>query len=412
MGKFFSDTVEQALEYVCYNERAGRGKEGFAMLEEASAAGDGDASCILARCLWGPEFIWSGHQFQEDDARGEKLICLSVEQGSAIGTLLAVRMQKMTPVLKKKMKFASLQEAFDIVQEKAEAGDAFCQYTIGNMYYWWDFLEIQGKSRDSFSSLEAFRDYLRENITKCEEWFKKAFQGGMWLAGNNLYNYYLKGDNDIIAPQPEKAKKIWQQGAEHGYPVHQRFYADQLSEAGDKAGAFKWYLIAAEGGELAAYYYVGRAYEKGEGVAQDYTKAAQWYQDRLEYGQQVGCCNCLGAMYYEARGVKLDYDKAFSLIKYAYDEGSTWGVYYLGTAYFYGRGTAQDYVKAREILEKVDWNNHETFYCLGVIYGQGLGVEADIPKAVGWLQKAGNYGPAQEEMRKYKKTLFGKWVRR
>ena len=53
MGKIFSDTVEQALVYVFYNERAQRGKEGFAMLEQASAAGDGDASCALARCLSG-----------------------------------------------------------------------------------------------------------------------------------------------------------------------------------------------------------------------------------------------------------------------------------------------------------------------------------------------------------------------
>ena len=127
---------------------------------------------------------------------------------------------------------------------------------------------------------------------------------------------------------------------------------------------------------------------------------------------QVGCANALGSMYYKGIGVPQDYAKAFQLISWAYSQGNTWGVYYLGTAYFYGRGVQQDYIKAREILEKVDWNNREVHYCLGVIYGQGLGVEANIPKAVEHLQKSGNYPPAKEELLRYKKTLFGKWVRR
>ena len=49
---------------------------------------------------------------------------------------------------------------------------------------------------------------------------------------------------------------------------------------------------------------------------------------------------------------------------------------------------------------------------LGVIYGQGLGVPADIKKGVEYLLKAGDYKEAKEELLKYKKTLFGKWVRR
>lgn len=413
MGKIFSDAVEQALEYVFYNERARRGQEGFAILEQASNAGDGDASCALARCLSGGQYIWAGHGFPCDDDRAEQLIRLSVEQGSAVGVLVSMRMGLMTPSLEKKMPFASLQEAFDIVLEKAKLGDAFCQYTVGNVYFWWDFVRIFGRGHDSFSSEDTYRAYMQDHVTKCEDWFQRAFKGGMWLAGNNLRNYYLNGDEDIgIRAQPEKAQDIWRQGAEYNYPVHQRFYADQLSEAGDKAGALTWYKRAAENGELAAYYYVGHAYEEGEGVEKDEAEAARWYESRLSYGMQVGCANALGAMYYNGAGIPQDYAKAFYLINWAYGQGNTWGVYYLGTAYFYGRGTQQNYIKAREILEKVDWNNREVHYCLGVIYGQGLGVAPDISKAVEHLQKAGNYQPAKEELLHYKKTLFGKWVRR
>ena len=59
------------------------------------------------------------------------------------------------------------------------------------------------------------------------------------------------------------------------------------------------------------------------------------------------------------------------------------------------------------------WNNHKVHYCLGVIYGNGLGGAAvDIQKAVEHLQKAASVPEAKEELLKYRKTLFGKWVRR
>ena len=91
MGQFFSDVVEQALQNIYYDVRTGRGQESFRQLEQASASGDGDASCILARCLCGYQYTWSGHGFPEDDRRAEKLMRKSVEQGSAVGVLVALR---------------------------------------------------------------------------------------------------------------------------------------------------------------------------------------------------------------------------------------------------------------------------------------------------------------------------------
>ena len=109
-----------------------------------------------------------------------------------------------------------------------------------------------------------------------------------------------------------------------------------------------------------------------------------------------------------------DYAKAYYHLSYAYEKrGSEWGVFYLAKCCFYGLGTPQDYGKALQFLNKVDWKNQEADYMRGVIYAQGLGgVSADIPKGVAYLQKAGNFTKAKEELLHYKKTLFGKWVRR
>nr|WP_325214594.1 hypothetical protein [uncultured Oscillibacter sp.] len=90
MAAVLSDEVKQALQDIYYDVRTGRGKEAFALLEKASAAGDGDASCVLARCLCGYQYVWRGHGFPEDDRRATKLLHKSVEQGSALGVLVAL----------------------------------------------------------------------------------------------------------------------------------------------------------------------------------------------------------------------------------------------------------------------------------------------------------------------------------
>ena len=238
----------------------------------------------------------------------------------------------------------------------------------------------------------------------------------MYFAANNLNKYYSEGDEDLIAPRPELAKDLYKTGAERGFPIHQWFYADELYDAEQFQEAVHWYKLGAEGGQLECWFRIGLIYEEGKGVAKDPAYAAQCYEKGLaqkqDSGKRIGCANRLGALYYDGNGVEKDYAKAFQLLKYAYDHDNNWGVCYLGKLYFRGWGTQQDYGKARELLEKVNWNNLEAFYMLGVIYGQGLGVPEDIKKGVEYLQKAGSNEEAKKELLKYKKTLFGKWVRR
>ena len=410
MGRFFSDTVEQALRDIYYEMASGRGQEGFRRLEQASAAGDGDASCILARCLCGYQYTWEGHGFPEDDKRAVALMRRTVEQGSAVGVLLALRSGELKPQVQAKMPFASLSEAFDIVLEKAKQGEPFCQYTIGNVYFWWDFLRIQGKNRNSFASEEMFRAYLRENIAKCEDWFWKAYRNGMYHAGNNLNQYYQKGDEDLILPQPEKAKEIWRTGAEKGYPPHQYVWAKKLTEQGRHEEAFRWHEKAAKSGETDSWFYVGLAYEEGRGVSKDCAHAARCYEKGVD--KNVGCQNRLGALYLEGNGVPKDYEKGVRLLLKASESGSKWGSVYLAKAYLNGFGVPKDYVKARQYLEKITWADQQANYLWGLIYTQGLGVEENLKRGVEYLQRAPGNPQAREELEKYKKNLFGKWVRK
>lgn len=411
MAKILSDEVKRALQDIYYNVRTGRGKEAFALLEQASEAGDGDATCILARCLCGHQYVWIGHGFPEDDVRASKLMRKSVEQGSALGVLVALRSGELRPAVQRKMPFASLQEAFDEVLDMAEEGEAFCQYTIANSYFWWDFLRIEGKNKDSFSGQADYKAYLKENISKCEGWFWKAFRGGMYLAANNLNRYYTQGDEDIIAPQPEKAGELWKIGAEHGYPIHQAIYADELEKAGRNADALYWYKQAGEGGHPGAWSDAGRYYYEGIGVEKDEAYAVRCFEKDIPFGV-VRAYNMLGRAYFQGKGVAQDYAKAYYYLHYGYNNGSKWGVFFLAKCLFYGYGTRQDYVLARKLLDEMKGNYWEADYLRGMIYANGLGVDEDIPKGVAYLQKAGNHEEVKAELSHYKKTLFGKWIRR
>lgn len=411
MGKTLSKEVKQALQDIYYNERTGRGKEAFALLKQASEAGDGDASCVLARCYCGRQYVWRGHGFPEDDDLATKLLHKSVKQGSALGVLVALRTGELTPQLEEQMPFASLQEAFDEAMELANTGDAFCQYVVANSYFWWDFIRIQNKDKNSFPNQAAYKAYLKENISKCEDLFWKAFRGGMYFAANNLNRYYTEGDEDIITPQPQKAIDLWRMGAEYGHPIHQAIHADDLKKLGLNGEALRWYKLAAEGGHPSAWTDVGLYYLDGICVEKDEAYAAQCFEKDLKFDVLPAYHN-LGKLYFYGTGVPQDYNKAFELFSHAYANGNTQGIYFLGKCYFMGWGTPQDYTKAREFLEKVDWENSDAFYMLGYIYGRGLGVAEDIPKAVMYLKKANKNSSAKEELLHYKKSLFGKWSRR
>lgn len=254
MGRFFSDKVETAIRYIYYDLGAQRGQEGFRLLQEACREGDADAYCLLARCLYGQEYTWLGHDFPVDEDAADELIYQSVMMGSALGTLIAMRCGVMNKELQEAMPLASLKTAYDIILEKAKAGDAFCQMVIGNVYYWYDFLQIENINPEDFDSDEAFESFIHENMLKCEYWYKSALDGGVATAGANLMLMYIDGIEGVLPPQPEKAKELDRIYAAKGYPNYQYFYACDLFDEDKHEEAFPLFCKAAEAGEPRAYF--------------------------------------------------------------------------------------------------------------------------------------------------------------
>lgn len=414
MGKYFSDVVDKALEdiYYCYDN--GRAKAALAALQSAAAQGDGDASYIASRCLSGPQYSWKYHPYPEDDDGVEYYIRQSIRQGSAMGVLGAMRCGMLTPEMEEAMPFANLQEAWDVVKEKADAGCLFAQNMIGNAYFWLDIVRIQGKGPESFPGKDGFAAYLRDCTLASIPWFEKAFRGGMGFAGRNLYNLYNDGEEGLVEPQKEKAQEVEQLGASLGYPDWMERYGSSLLKVkGREKEGMDLCKAAAEKGQLSAWYYVANAYKEGKFVQKDWRFAMECCEKGLADPKTIGSANVAGEMcFYGGEGVPQDYARAVQLFEQAHRMGNNWGNDMLGTCYLCGMGCQRDPVRAKALFEEAKYSSDLKNCGLGLIYADGLGVPEDIQKGVEYLQKAPNYPPAQEALLRFKKTLFGKWVRR
>ena len=84
---------------------------------------------------------------------------------------------------------------------------------------------------------------------------------------------------------------------------------------------------------------------KGQGVAQDYIKAAKWYRLAADQGWATAQNN-LGVLYDKGQGVDQDDVEAARWWRLAADQGWARAQYNLGVMYAKGHGVPKDYVMA------------------------------------------------------------------
>ena len=409
METYFSTVVDKALEdlYYCYdNDRAKAAAEALFL---AAKDGDADACYFLSRCFSGPCYSWDYHPFEENEAAAYAMLRQAVSLGSAAAVLGALRMDMLTPELRELMPFETLRQAWEIIYQKAEAGCLFCQYMIGNTYYFLDIIEIEDRRQSEFKTRSAWDRWRREQMEQCIPWFERAFSGGMGLAGRNYRDYYEDGRGDLIPPDHEKLMAVLRQGAQLGYPEWLYNYAFELFYKQDKAKeALPWALRAAEAGHLYGWHIVGDIYWEAKVVERDLPYALACYEKTASYGNDPYACRKAGEMYFRGLGAAQDYARA---VQYFEQKDSSYADDMLGLCYLLGYGCPQNPARGRMLLEhsrNTIWKN----YGLGRMYAEGIGVREDIGKGVEYLKAAGDYAPAVEELKHYKKSLFGVWRRR
>jgi tetratricopeptide (TPR) repeat protein len=103
--------------------------------------------------------------------------------------------------------------------------------------------------------------------------------------------------------------------------------------------------------DASAMFNLGKSYERGDGVTQDYGKAREWYEKAAAKGDGTAMYN-LGVLYDNGHGVARDYGKAREWFEKAAAKDNPDAMFNVGVLYEYGLGVAQDYGKAREWFEK------------------------------------------------------------
>ncbi len=186
-------------------------------------------------------------------------------------------------------------------------------------------------------------------------------------------------------------------------------------------------VAAAQSGSADAQYALGLVYHEGQGVLQDYTEAAKWFERATEQGH-AAAQNHLARYRYEGLGGPKNIADALSLFEQAAKSGEPQFLYdlalvsetdpktlslavelyaqagkaghigasvSLGVLYQDGKGVAQDFVRARELYEGPANAGHaRALNNLGLLYVRGNGVPQDYTRAAQYFAAASEQGLA------------------
>lgn len=133
---------------------------------------------------------------------------------------------------------------------------------------------------------------------------------------------------------------------------------------------------------------LGRAYDLGQGVPQDYAQAASWYRGAAEQGIAAAQYR-LAVLYAKGKGVPQDYKEAVHWTQKAAQQDYAPAEYSLGFSYHVGEGSPRDYAKAVFWYRKPgEQGNPDAQYCLGMLQFGGQGAPQDYAESYFWLDIA------------------------
>ncbi len=302
------------------------------------------------------------------------------------------------------------QEAFGYASKAALLGDAVAMNTLALLY-------LDGGASSPGSLPDPFLARI---------WFEKAGRAGLGAGFYNLAKLYADGTG--VAPSKDKAADYMAQAVELGstqaririggnndqndpdqklavlealadnghapsmMELGKAYYFGEMGLAVDFDQAVQLLRGAADQYYEPAYYYLGLAYEEGNGLPQDTAKAAYFYERGHRAGMPLATL-ALGQFYRDGKGVKRDDAKAFELLTQAADAELAAGLTDLGYLYFDGQGVDRDRMRAVELFEKGDDKGDALAAAqLGYMYEQGVAVDPDLPRARAYYERGAERG--------------------
>ena len=289
---------------------------------------------------------------------------------------------------KKQVKKAASVDSTAIIMQKAKAGDAVAQNTVGLWYYlgkdtiqqnykqalqWWARAAKQenpdaignmamcyqlgrGTERDSTMASKLYESAITKGNKNVIPQHEKLADKGHVFSCLLLRECYVKGIG--VTKDPQKVTEYLEKAAKAGHEDSQYALALQLLNSKHPEKAVEWFKQAAKQGNVGATYYYGNMLHKGMGVKQDKLMGIKLLKKAAEQNFPVADYQ-LGMIYKDGDGVEKDAAKAFSHMKNAAFHGNGQARWQLGTMYLNGEGTAQNYYFASQWLSEQALSTHK-----------------------------------------------------
>lgn len=256
------------------------------------------------------------------------ILCLATSCTQNRATIQYEKAMLYLDSLKNTDHYAKIDEAIDLLQKSAKAGNAKAQYELGNLY-WTNqdslipikidtLMAIQWyeKSADQcYAQAQYSLAYIYENTSgnlknnqRAFDLYKAAANQGLADALYRMGRIYQYGITDIVAKNDTIALKYYQQAADLACPAAMLnlgllyYWGGDMLKA-DKHKTITLFQKAAELGYAEAQYRLGLSYMYGiEGaISKDSTKAIKWLKLAAQ-NNHIKACNELGDYYVRKYG--------------------------------------------------------------------------------------------------------------
>ena len=158
--------------------------------------------------------------------------------------------------------------------------------------------------------------------------------------------------------------------------------------AQDFARAYNWYRKSAEQGFAEAQFSLGIMYENGRGVDKSDTKAASWYRQAAQQ-DHAGALNNLGCLLHDGRIAGGDPSICASFFRSAAEKGLPAAQYNLSVLYLLGRGVEKNSAEAfKWCALAADQGYVPACYRLSYMFEHGIGAAKDGDLARKWFSTA------------------------
>jgi TPR repeat protein len=312
----------------------------------------------------------------------------------------------------------NMPEAVVWMRKAADLGNADAQHFLGQVYSnglggvrdFCDPMRLYGRAGNGHKAADGRKPTnssllfpagmdIQKNEAEAVLWLERAARSGQIYAQLDLGQRCLSGQG--VEQDIERGLKLLQDSAKGGCSKAHLALARQFLAVDGKVGhnpamALDHLRAAARLGNAEAAGEAGVMLSSGGEVPIDLVEAAAWYQQAASRNHVPSQIN-LANLYLRGQGVAQNFHKAAELYrKAAHKSSNPIAQWRLGTLFEVGRGVEKDAFEASEWYRKAaDQGFARAQFCLGALYLRGQGVTRNDPLAAEWFQKAAAGGVFQ-----------------